>query len=108
MAKMLVEQGVEPMHDTTIAKIEAGTRSVRINEAAGIADVLGIPLDALLGRGSSRDAETTLGWAAIHELRDTAQHQATTVRRMGIALSDELDGVAFAGQQFYAITSELA
>jgi hypothetical protein len=82
--------------------------SVRINEAAGIADVLGISVDALLGRRSSRDVETALGWAAIHELCDTAQHQAETVRRMGNALSDALDGVAFAGHQFDVATDELA
>jgi transcriptional regulator with XRE-family HTH domain len=108
MAKMLVDRGVQPMHDTTIAKIEAGTRSVRINEAVGIADVLGVPLDALLGRRSSQDAETALAWASIEELRDTAQFQATTVRRMDTPLSDALDGVGFAGHQFYAITKDLA
>jgi transcriptional regulator with XRE-family HTH domain len=107
MAEMLADKGVQPMHDTTVAKIEAGTRSVRINEAAGFADVLGIPLDALLGRRSSRAAETALGWAFIKELRDTAQYQATTVRRMGTQLSDALDGVGFAGHEFYGITDEL-
>lgn len=108
MAEKLTEHGVQPMHDTTVAKIEAGTRSVRINEAVAIADLLGVPLDALLGRRSSRDDETALGWAAIHELRDTAKYRATTVRRMRVELSDAVDGVAFAGHQFYAITDELS
>ena len=39
MAKMLADRGVQPMHPTTIAKIEAGDRSVRINEAVEIADL---------------------------------------------------------------------
>ncbi|KZS79937.1 hypothetical protein B4U45_18325 [Mycobacterium persicum] len=35
---------------TTIAKIEKGSRSVRIDEAAAIADLFGISVDSLLGR----------------------------------------------------------
>ncbi len=45
------------MHWTTVAKIEKGDRSVRIDEAAGIADLFDVSLDALMGRnvGSERD-----------------------------------------------------
>ena len=50
MAKMLLDRGIQPMHPTTIAKIEAGDRAVRINEAVGIADLFEVPLDSLLGR----------------------------------------------------------
>ncbi len=49
MAKMLSDKDI-PMHWTTIAKIERGDRSVRIDEAAGIADLFGISVDTLLGR----------------------------------------------------------
>ncbi len=49
LAKMLEDNGIA-MHWTTIAKIEKGTRSVRIDEAAAIADCFGISVDALLGR----------------------------------------------------------
>ena len=44
------------MHATTIAKIEAGSRSVRINEAVGIADLFEVSLDTLLGRKSGPSA----------------------------------------------------
>jgi transcriptional regulator with XRE-family HTH domain len=50
MAKMLNSKGIAPMGASTIAKIEAGTRSVRINEAVAIADLFEISLDSLLGR----------------------------------------------------------
>lgn len=47
---MLVDKGIQPMHPTTVAKIETGDRSVRINEAVGIADLFEVSLDSLLGR----------------------------------------------------------
>lgn len=62
-AKMLSANGIQPMHPTTIAKIEAGDRSVRINEAVGIADLFEVSLDALLGRQEPDD--TTLGFALV-------------------------------------------
>ena len=52
MAKMLSDNGIYPMHSTTIAKIEAGERSVRINEAVGIAELFGVSLDSFVGRKS--------------------------------------------------------
>jgi transcriptional regulator with XRE-family HTH domain len=61
MADLLSGKGIAPMHGTTIAKIEAGVRSVRINEAVGIAELLDVSLDALLGR--QRHDETTLTFA---------------------------------------------
>lgn len=56
MAKMLSDNGI-PMHATTIAKIEAGDRAVRIDEAAGIAQLLDESVDVLLGVGSRVDVQ---------------------------------------------------
>ena len=53
MATMLADRGVQPMHPTTIAKIEAGDRSVRINEAVEIADLFEMSLDTLVGRATA-------------------------------------------------------
>ena len=50
--------GIQPMHPTTIAKIEAGTRSVRINEAVGIAELFEISLDTLVGHPSGTGGGT--------------------------------------------------
>ena len=50
MAKILSDKGLRPMHPTTVAKIEAGDRSVRINEAVGMADLFEVSMDSLLGR----------------------------------------------------------
>ena len=49
LAKMLTDKGI-PMIGTMIHKIEAGDRTVRIDEAAGIADLLDVSLDSLVGR----------------------------------------------------------
>ena len=49
MAAMLTRRKT-PMHATTLAKIEAGTRSVRINEAVALAELFDVTVDALLGR----------------------------------------------------------
>jgi transcriptional regulator with XRE-family HTH domain len=49
VAQMLSDKGI-PAYPTTIAKIEAGDRAVKIDEATGIADLFGVSLDRLLGR----------------------------------------------------------
>lgn len=54
LANMLSAKGI-PMHWTTVAKIEKGDRSVRIDEAAGIADLFGISVDTMLGRWAQPD-----------------------------------------------------
>lgn len=77
MAKMLVDKGIKPMHPTTVAKIEAGDRSVRINEAVGIADLFGVSVDSLLGRkpGAQRNELQYL----LRLLRDTARQSSQQV-----------------------------
>lgn len=74
MAKLLADKGVQPMHATTVAKIEAGDRSVRINEAVGIADLLGVSLDTLVGR-TTGPADADLAFA-LRVLRDSARRSA--------------------------------
>jgi transcriptional regulator with XRE-family HTH domain len=78
MARLLCDVGVEPMHATTIAKIEAGTRSVRINEAVGIADLFDVSLDVLMGRSHiSTDSEQLT--FSLRLLRDAARATASGV-----------------------------
>lgn len=73
-AELLLAQGVTPMHATTIAKIEAGKRSVRIVEAVGMADVFEVPLDTLMGRSvGPADAAFQV---ALRVLRDSAKRSA--------------------------------
>jgi len=48
------------MHQTTVAKIEAGERAVPVDEAAQFADVLGIDLTQLINVGKGRLARAQL------------------------------------------------
>ena len=90
MAKLLSDKGVQPMHPTTIAKIEAGDRSVRINEAVAIADVFEVSLDALLGRepGPRRDLHYALG-----ALLDAVYLSQTQLHRTAKSLHERLEDI---------------
>ena len=77
MAKRLSDKGIHPMHPTTIAKIELGERSVRINEAVGIANLFEVSLDSLLGHPSGpRQHDVTY---ELRALRDTARKSSQEV-----------------------------
>jgi transcriptional regulator with XRE-family HTH domain len=89
MAKMLFDKGIKPMHPTTVAKIEAGVRSVRINEAVGIADLFGVSVDSLLGRkpGDQRNELQYL----LRLLRDTARQSSQQVWATMETLREQLE-----------------
>lgn len=89
MAKMLSDRGIHPMHPTTVAKIEAGDRSVRINEAVGIADLFEVSLDSLLGHkpGTQRDELQYL----LRLLRDTARQSSQQVWATMQTLREQLE-----------------
>jgi transcriptional regulator with XRE-family HTH domain len=97
MANLLSEKGVAPMHATTIAKIEAGSRSVRINEAVGIADLFEVSLDSLLGRkpgtqGSDLTYRLSVLAANAHESYLLVTTIMRTVHEPLEELPDEFDG----------------
>lgn len=88
-----------PMHATTIAKIEAGTRSVRINEAVALAETFGITVDGLLGRstpdksalifelaGLWGDARNVANW--IKKARDQTFEIVAQARLIGEGFED--------------------
>ncbi len=90
LAKMLSDKGIRPMHAVTIAKIESGYRSVRINEALGLADLFGASLDALLGHTTDpRDDQAY----ALLGLADTAKRSARQVADIAAAVAERLQDV---------------
>ena len=93
LEKMLAEKGVH-LHWTTIAKIEKGERSVRIDEAAAIADLFDMSVDALLGR--QRPDDTTLTFAMITLLGYVGDAEKQMVHARGTAtdLEDQLEDAA--------------
>ena len=100
MAKRLSAKDI-PMHWTTIAKIEAGDRSVRIVEAVGMADLFEVSLDALLGR--SADPRNDERYAA-HALHDAVVQAAWQVEAIETTVRDRLaELAAFPGPKAFTM-----
>lgn len=95
MAKMLSDKGIQPMHPTTVAKIEAGDRSVRINEAVGIADLFEVSIDSLLGRKNlTQDEELA---QRLRELHGLADRYISEIRVMTIEVMDRVPAAGLGG-----------
>ena len=95
LAKLLSRKGF-PFHASTIAKIEAGDRSVGIAEAVAVAELFEVPLDSLLGRKprAERDLDYVLG-----ALMDAVYTSRTELHRTARSLRDRLEDIPsdFAG-----------
>jgi hypothetical protein len=87
---MLSARGIDNMHPTTVAKIEAGDREIKLDEAAAMADLYGQPLDALLGRRpkGKGDLQYLLG-----ALTDTVFLSRTELHRTTKSLQDRLEDI---------------
>jgi transcriptional regulator with XRE-family HTH domain len=92
MAKLLVHNDIQPMHATTIAKIEAGDRSVRINEAMGIADLFGVTLDTLMGRAEGPQAADLA--FALRVLRDGARRSSDQALDVSFEIKQQASHIA--------------
>lgn len=74
---------------STIAKIEAGSRAVRIDEIDAISDIFGISVDVLIGR-TGRTAD--LAWA-MSKLTSNAQKYATEILGLRQRLAGDVEDV---------------
>jgi transcriptional regulator with XRE-family HTH domain len=84
LAKLLSARGITA-YPTTIAKIESGERVVRIEELVGIADLLDLSLDALIGRRERPGGD--LGYAE-RALREAIDRTAIAAVEQLLMLSD--------------------
>lgn len=96
MAKRLSDKGL-PVHASTIAKVEAGSRMVRIDEAAAIADIFNISIDSLVGRRSALTNDLAQALQALQEVAQKAMFEVNTTAnavrgRFGDVLDYEFDG----------------
>lgn len=97
LAELLQRRGLEHIYPTTVAKIESGERAVRIDEAAAIADLFEVSVDALLGRRPGHDLAYIL-----RAVQDTARRSAEQATAIDVALSAslvDLDALEFNGRE---------
>lgn len=88
VAERLYAKGL-PVYATTIGKIEAGKRAIRIDELSAVADLFGVSVDALIGRESSAN---DLVWT-ISRITSTAQKCVNEVNSVGERIFGELQDV---------------
>jgi hypothetical protein len=91
---MLSDNGIDGVYPTTIAKIEAGDRAVRIDELVGIASLFGASTDLLLGRDSAEGGRNDLTWVAA-QMQSLARKSANDVNNLRETLADELSDVRY-------------
>jgi hypothetical protein len=79
-----------------VAKIESGEREVKLDEAAAIADLFEMSLDALVALDSAkrRDDEFTF---YLRRLRDNARQRAGQVADLSWSVSGDVNDVGFGG-----------
>jgi transcriptional regulator with XRE-family HTH domain len=93
MAEMLTAKGIAPMGATTIAKIEAGTRSVRINEAVAIAELFEMSIDALLGRQLPDDTTLTFALTTLTGYASDCQRQIREAQSTATDIAEQVDAL---------------
>lgn len=92
LAKLLQEKGIGSVYPTTVAKIEAGERAVRIDEATALADIFDVSVDALLGRSANFERDR------LYAVQDAALQASAGVSAIATTLMNvfpELDGLEF-------------
>lgn len=81
LAELLSDKGISSMHWTTVAKIEKGDRSVRIDEAAAVADLFEVSLDTLLGRSVPPKADEHYTLRTLIDTASQAAWQISAIRQ---------------------------
>lgn len=94
MADMLADRCAQQFHGTTVAKIEAGTRSVRINEAVALAEVFDMTLDALVGRTQPDDTTLTFAMVNLSNYAQEAQGAILRAQHTTTDITEILEDVA--------------
>ncbi len=98
VAELLKGKGVH-VPVTAIAKVEAGTRTVRIDEAVAIADLFEVSLDSLLGRGAGLEDDLAYSLRALREVVQRIYSQVRPLTMELIEARDEAINYAFSGRE---------
>lgn len=98
LARRMTDGGF-PMHQTTVAKLENGTRPTSLDEIAAIAGLFDTPVGALFGR--SEDIETTIRLTVLEQQVKAIEVEQGTLRQRLTEL-DHLHKSAVAEYQRFA------
>lgn len=89
LAELMAERTGVKAYGTTIAKLEAGDRAVQLDELVALANIFGVSLDALVGRGHNG---SDLVWA-VSKLTSVAQKSAAEIATLNQRVAGELQDV---------------
>lgn len=79
------------LHWTSIAKIEKGDRAVKIDEAAAIAEVFGVSVDALLGTQPPDDTTLTYALANLTSYAGDCQRQIRQAQGIAADITEQVE-----------------
>jgi transcriptional regulator with XRE-family HTH domain len=88
VAKLLSGKGLA-VYPTTVAKIEAGERAVRVDEIVAVADIFDVSVDALLGHSVQRARAGDKG-LTFNALARLVQHTVGQAESLEATLRDRL------------------
>jgi transcriptional regulator with XRE-family HTH domain len=91
------------MHQTTVAKIEAGERAVSLSEAAEFAEQLGIDLTQMINVGQRRRVTAQL---KVRSLEHRAEEYARRLEETQVLLDDALAKLDDARAQLKEVEAE--
>jgi transcriptional regulator with XRE-family HTH domain len=86
VATKLSDKGIR-VYATTIAKLEAGDRAVRIDELVAISDLFGVSVDTLLGRRGKPKSDLIHALTAVV---DTGYRSSMQIHEMTTAIEDRI------------------
>jgi transcriptional regulator with XRE-family HTH domain len=81
VAKKLTAMGIDNMHNTTVAKIEAGDREIKLDEAAALANLFGLSVDSLLGRSQGAHQDLLYALGALEDAVFTSRNELDRVSK---------------------------
>jgi transcriptional regulator with XRE-family HTH domain len=105
LSKLLQRRGLEHIYPTTVAKIESGERAVRIDEAAALADLFDVSIDALLGRDIRHGSNLAYTLRAVLSVARQSAQKTIAIADALAASRVDLDALEFNGRD--ALESEV-
>lgn len=96
LARAMTERLKNRVDPTTITRMEQGARTVRLDDALAMADILGVPLMTLLSpTGSEHEArldelrfELAIAESALNAAADEVEHRQERVNELRMAIEE--------------------